>query len=381
MGAGEHRRAAEQAPVAFHIIVVSTSRTELSDRSGPLIQELLEGAGHRVLGRDILPDCQATVRARLEALRGEARAEAVILSGGTGLSLRDRTYEAVVDMLDKELVGFGELFRRLSYDEIGSAAIMSRATAGLAGRLFLFALPGSPKACRLAIQAIILPEIHHMLYELRKEAAPEPEQPGPLVERPEPRRRLVVDVQEPSEASEPEEEQPELAPWQRAAAELDPAWTRGGHPSLPPPLASNDALRNVLDGATQRGSLMVGDERWGLYGFPDLLRPASKVLLVGPGEPHGCVVALHRHPGRVGTLLRRGQALPAWPNTGNDPARVGQEITGQPYPGAGRLFAIEADRILVLEGDRVRSWDGRRDRDEGSPATALASLALRWSQR
>lgn len=396
MGAEEHRGAAAKDPVAFHVIVVSTSRTHGSDRSGPLLQQLLEAGGHRVLGRDILPDDQPTVRARLESLKAEGRAEAVILSGGTGLSVRDRTYEAVVEVLDKELAGFGELFRQLSYEQIGSAAVMSRATAGLSGRMMVFALPGSPKACQLAVEAIILPEIQHMVYELRKEGpAPSPALPAPtssqavepadaatpeVVEDPD--ARLVVDVQE-LPADEPTAEEPveDLAPWQQAVAAIDPSWLRSDCPDLPEPLQGNDGLRNVLEGAMQRGSLTLEGQRWGLYGFPDLLRPSSKVLLVGPGAPFGTIVALHRHPRQVGVLCRWGQALPGWPNTGNDPARVGAEITGRPYPSEGHLFAIESDRILVLEGTRVRSWDGRRTRDEGSPASALASLALRWSGR
>jgi len=396
MGAEEHRKAAAEDPVAFHIIIVSTSRDTASDRSGPLLQQRLEAAGHRVLGRDILPDDQPTVRARLESLRTAGQAEVVILSGGTGMSVRDRTYEAVLEVLDKELPGFGELFRRLSYEEIGSAAVMSRATAGLSGRMYVFSLPGSPKACTLALDAIILPEIHHMLYELRKEgpapaaspalpaatpAALPIAEPEPVVD---PDQRVVVDIVEsPDGASGDTDEDPEapLSAWQQALLALDPDWKRTGCPALPAALASNDGLRNVLDSAMQRGSLVHEGQTYGLYGFPDLLRPSSKVLLVGPGEPFGTVAAMHRHPRQVGALCRWGQALPGWPNTGNDPARVGDELTGHAYPGEGHLFAIEPDRILVLEGTRVHSWDGRRRRDEGSPASALASLALRWSGR
>jgi molybdenum cofactor biosynthesis protein B len=389
MGAEEHRRAAAADPVAFHIIIVSTSRTPGTDRSGPLIRERLEQAGHRVLGLDLLPDDQAAVLARLRSLGEQGRAEAVILSGGTGLSARDRTYEAVVEALDKELPGFGELFRRLSYDQIGSAAVMSRATAGLAGRMFLFSLPGSPKACELALDAIILPEIHHMLHELRKE---EPKLVAPVATGPreepalaaDPDPRLLVDVQELPAAGAGEaaaQEDVPLSAWQQALLALDPDWKRGAHPELPSSLAANDALNHVLDGAMQRGSLVHEGRIYGLYGFPDLLRPSSKVLLVGPGEPFGTIAALHRHPRTVGVLCRWGQALPGWPNTGNDPARVGEEVTGRPYAGDGHLFALDSDRIYVLEGTRVHSWDGRRNRDEGSPASALASLALRWSGR
>jgi len=382
MGAEEHREAAAEDPVAFHIIIVSTSRDTASDRSGPLLQQRLEAAGHRVLGRDILPDDQPTVRARLESLRTAGQAEAVILSGGTGMSVRDRTYEAVLEVLDKELPGFGELFRRLSYDEIGSAAVMSRATAGLSGRMYVFSLPGSPKACTLALDAIILPEIHHMLYELRKEGPAPTACPALPVVDPDP--HVVVDVVETSDAAATDADEDAEAPlsaWQQALLALDPDWKRTGCPALPAAVVSNDGLRNVLDSAMQRGSLVYEGQTYGLYGFPDLLRPSSKVLLVGPGEPFGTVVAMHRHPRQVGVLCRWGQSLPGWPNTGNDPARVGGERTGHAYPGEGQLFAIESDRILVLEGTRVHSWDGRRRRDEGSPASALASLALHWSGR
>ncbi len=397
MGVEEHREAAGDTPVTFHVIVVSTSRTQHDDRSGPLIQRLLEQAGHRVLGRDLLPDDQATVRGRLESLRDGGEVQAVITSGGTGLSVRDRTYEAVQQILDKELPGFGELFRRLSYDEIGSAAMMSRATCGLAGTMAVFALPGSPNACRLALEALVLPEIHHVLYERHKEG-PAPSLPAPAAptaaafsdepeqdEAPEgePQRGVKVEVLEKSEAEEapPEPAATDGAGWQAALAAMDPDWKRSDCPPLPASIEGNAALENVLQGAGQRGSATIEGTVFGLYGFPDLLRPSSKVLMVGDVEPNGCLVALHRHPRRVGVLAKWGQALPGWPNTGNDPARVGSEITGRAYSEQGSLFAIEGDRIFVLDGQRVRSWDGRRARVEGGWRSALASLALRWSQR
>ncbi len=398
MGAEDHHQAAGKAPVTFHVIVVSTSRTPTSDRSGPLIQEKLEQAGHRVLGRDLLPDDQATVRARLESLRDEGKVEAVITSGGTGLSARDRTFEAVLEVLDKELAGFGELFRRLSFDEIGSAAMMSRATCGLAGSMAVFALPGSPAACRLAMDAIILPEIHHVIYERSKEGPPAalpaktraktpdsapdaPEDSEPV--DPATRGTVQVAVEDKPETKPATQPEPEAgrAGWQNAIAALDPDWQTTGCPNLPPSLAAIDGLRNVLYAAGQRGSATIDGRSYGVYGFPDLLRASSKVLLVGDVEPHGCIVAAHRHPRNVGVLAKWGQALPDWPNTGNDPARVGQEITGRPYPDEGSLFALEGDRIYVLDAERVNSWDGRRVRSEGGWRSALASLALRWSQR
>lgn len=147
------------------VVTVSDTRTPETDTSGRRIQTLLREHGHRVEHYAIVPDDPARVVAAIAG--APAAVEAVILSGGTGLARRDTTYEAVSRLLDKEITGFGELFRMLSFAEIGAAAMLSRATAGVAGRRVLFSVPGSTAAVDLAMTKLILPQLGHIVGLLR----------------------------------------------------------------------------------------------------------------------------------------------------------------------------------------------------------------------
>jgi molybdenum cofactor biosynthesis protein B len=167
MSATEHRQHSP-ALVSVHVITVSDTRTLDTDISGRLIVELLEGAGHRVAGRTILPDEPDEVRTTVAALTSEAQVDVVITTGGTGITARDSTFEAVDRLLTKRLPGFGELFRALSYQQIGAAAMLSRATAGLVDRTVVVVLPGSQHAVRLALEELVLPEIGHLVREARR---------------------------------------------------------------------------------------------------------------------------------------------------------------------------------------------------------------------
>jgi molybdenum cofactor biosynthesis protein B len=168
-GTREHRRrAAALESIRCAVITVSDTRTEATDESGKLIQELLVAAGHSIVRYMLLPNVEALVTSHVASLVGND-ADAVFLTGGTGLGDKDRTVEAVRPLLDKELPGFGELFRFLSYQEqIGTAAILSRAVAGGARRSLVVALPGSRAAVELALTKILIPELKHLVWELKK---------------------------------------------------------------------------------------------------------------------------------------------------------------------------------------------------------------------
>jgi molybdenum cofactor biosynthesis protein B len=154
------------ASVRCFVLTVSDTRTPETDTSGAAIAHALTGAGHDVVGRRIVRDEPATVR---ELVRAESReVEAIVTTGGTGITSRDSTYEAIAGLFDKRLDGFGELFRMLSYEQIGAAAMLSRACAGSIGTTAVFALPGSEAAVRLAMEKLILPEIRHVVRELRR---------------------------------------------------------------------------------------------------------------------------------------------------------------------------------------------------------------------
>jgi molybdenum cofactor biosynthesis protein B len=151
--------------VTCAVLTISDTRTEATDTSGDALVALLTAAGHRVAARGIVRDDPAQVRAFIVAQVARDEVQAIITTGGTGISSRDNTYQAVTGLLDVTLDGFGELFRMLSYQEIGAAAMLSRATAGLVHRTLLVALPGSEAAVRLAMTRLVLPEIGHLVRE------------------------------------------------------------------------------------------------------------------------------------------------------------------------------------------------------------------------
>jgi molybdopterin adenylyltransferase len=163
----EHK-AQGPASVACFVLTVSDTRTEANDTGGGAIRELLEGAGHTVSGHLIVSDEPAQVALVLRDRLADPATHVIITTGGTGISARDTTFEAVTALFEKRLDGFGELFRMISYAEIGSAAMMSRATAGTVGGKAIFVLPGSPAAVRLAMEKLIVPELGHVMQQLNK---------------------------------------------------------------------------------------------------------------------------------------------------------------------------------------------------------------------
>ena len=164
MSTAAHRKDAP-ASVRCFVLTISDTRTPATDASGDAIARALESAGHVVDGRRIVKDDPDAVRA---AVQDALAADVVITTGGTGLASRDGTYEALSAIFDKTIDGCGELFRMLSYEQVGSAAMLSRACAGAIGHTAVFALPGAENAVRLAVDKLILPEIGHVVRELRR---------------------------------------------------------------------------------------------------------------------------------------------------------------------------------------------------------------------
>ena len=167
MSATEHKAAAP-AQVRVFVLTVSDTRTESTDTAGRAIADRLIAAGHIVAGRAIEKDEPARVAelVRQQAVIGDVGA--IITTGGTGLTSRDSTFEAIDALLTKRIPGFGELFRMLSYQDIGSAAMMSRACAGTIGRIVVISLPGSEKAVRLAMDKLVIPELAHLVQQATK---------------------------------------------------------------------------------------------------------------------------------------------------------------------------------------------------------------------
>ena len=162
----EHKAQAPRSVRCF-VLTVSDTRTAETDVSGRAIAQLLAAAGHEVVGSAIVKDDPALVRGAIERQLANAAVQAIIATGGTGITSRDSTYEAIAGLLQKRLDGFGELFRMLSYEQIGAAAMMSRACAGLAAGRIIISLPGSEAAVRLAMERLIVPELGHLVQQAR----------------------------------------------------------------------------------------------------------------------------------------------------------------------------------------------------------------------
>jgi molybdenum cofactor biosynthesis protein B len=167
MSVEQHRQAAESS-LRVAVLTVSDTRTLDTDKGGALVIELLAGAGHEVADREIVPDEPMLVQAMLEQWVADDAIDAVLITGGTGISARDNTFETVALMLTRLLPGYGELFRMLSYQEIGAAAMLSRAVGGLCDQTIVLTMPGSTPAVRLAMEKLIVPELGHLVHEARK---------------------------------------------------------------------------------------------------------------------------------------------------------------------------------------------------------------------
>ena len=163
----EHRDAAPDA-IRCAVLTLSDTRTGETDKSGAFIVDALTANGHSVIDYRISPDEPDAIRTLLVEWSADAGIDAILTNGGTGIAKRDSTYDALTSLLDKRLDGFGELFRMLSYEEIGAAAMLSRSVAGTIGDTIVMAMPGSSNAVKLAMEKLVLPELRHLVYELRK---------------------------------------------------------------------------------------------------------------------------------------------------------------------------------------------------------------------
>jgi len=165
--AQEHRAAAPSV-IRCAVVTVSDTRTRATDRGGQILIDLLSHDGHILVQRQIVPDEPRGLRLLVQELAARDDIDAILLTGGTGISPRDQTFETISALLDRPLPGYGELFRQLSYQEIGSAAMLSRAVGGLMARTVILTMPGSPAAVRLAMQRLILPELGHLVQQAGK---------------------------------------------------------------------------------------------------------------------------------------------------------------------------------------------------------------------
>ena len=165
--AQQHREASPEA-VRCAVLTISDTRNPETDASGRMIKDLLEIKGHPVVAYAVVKDDPGQIRSTIEGWIATGEAQAILTNGGTGIAGRDTTYDAIAGLLEKRLDGFGELFRMLSYQEIGAAAMLSRAVAGVAQGRVIIAMPGSSNAVKLAMTKLVLPELGHLVYEVSK---------------------------------------------------------------------------------------------------------------------------------------------------------------------------------------------------------------------
>jgi molybdenum cofactor biosynthesis protein B len=163
----EHKATAPRS-IGCWVLTVSDTKAPETDTSGQLIRKLLLDAGHRVVGSTIVRDEPKDVQSVIREACANDAVRAIIVTGGTGITSRDSTYEAIEALLDKRLPGFGELFRMLSFQEVGAAAMLSRAQLGVHARRIVVSLPGSPNACRLALEKLVIPELSHLIREVSR---------------------------------------------------------------------------------------------------------------------------------------------------------------------------------------------------------------------
>lgn len=413
-----------EGPLRIHVVTVSTSRGAAEDKSGPLVRELATAKGHDIAGHAIVPDDPAEIGVELDRALDSPSVDVVILTGGTGISARDCTPAVVRERLERELPGFGEFFRALSLDEIGPAAMLSSAVAGVARNRPVFAIPGSTGACRLAMTELILPVLPHIAGELRKES-PLPRKHAeavkpvvrsrvsedrlpPMLAAP-PRRALAPSPNAPSKennpawgeslspaaALEPPRKGVDVATlpdvergafadvatgWMAFSREMEARVIPFGNAEIPDALARIPAVMDVLGSAASRARLRASDGReWLLFGFPDLSRPSAKVIAVREALPISEIIALHRWPQRVGVCAEvDGGPLP---RAGKLPEVESTERTGRAYEGEGTLFAVDGSAVYVQERRWVRKWDGKKLGPEDNLGSALATMILGWSQR
>jgi molybdopterin adenylyltransferase len=398
MGAKDHKHSASTTDVTIRVVVVTSSRTEATDETGPAVASRIRAAGLRVSAVDRVDDDEVAIGAMVDQTRDDGAVRCLLLCGGTGLSARDRTVEALTPRLTQLIPGFGELFRSLSYQAIGPAAMLSRALGGLAGDTAVFALPGSPEACALALDRLILPELRHLIHQVDRERGAD----GAGTPAPSPAAAIAAPAAMPASPGgssgsstqvgvgaetigaqerppDPDADAPPTG-WKLALERLGAKVEDAAWPPLPQAFERMPAARELLETAGQTQVARTKDGRvYTLYGWPDLRRTSSKVLMVGEGEPGPEVVVLHRYPRQVGIAVEDGSGL--LPGSDYLPGPIAERLVGAPAPGAGMLYGLDTDAVYTERNGRIYRWDGRKETELGSASQAMASLLLRWSGR
>ena len=377
-------------------VFVLSVTTDLADEAGADVAERVEAAGAALAGRDMVPPAAEAIDAALARRLGDEGVGAVLVVGGAELPTADLGARAVGRLLRLRLPGVSEAVRAVGRDAVGPEAALWAPVGGVtAGRKLLFSLPGHAAGAAAAAEQVVLPLLATLRAQLAAASAVPADEP---VTADDAEQSALVPVEDDDveqeaapvpagvsvvpfpDAVAPEDERPELATgWEAGMRALGGALS-DGWPELPEALERLAPVCDVLNTAGQRAVMTCADgRRYAAFGFPDLKRTSSKVLLVRDGEPLAEIVALHRHPAQAGLLVYGDDG--ALPSADLLPGPVAERLTGRTPPGGGSLFALDAGAIYLSRERRVFRWDGRRETPEGTTTQALASLVLRWSQR
>ncbi len=392
----------------FNLVMVSDSRTDRAVRCEALVQDALSCPSQW------LPDTQRYVVSALQQLVDDPRVQVVLLCGGDVLGISTHLAAATAAVIERPLPGFGEALRHARAADLGASALLMEVAAGITGSTAIFAIPCSPASCQAALALIVatLPLLRQRLSGQEIEQLPQPAPPSAAADAAPPADAAApADTAPPADAAAPAdaavpaaaaatgepsapegitisampaEARPEPEPigsgWQAGLRAIGGRIDTDLWPTLPDAIDRIAPARQVIEQAGQRAAVVLASGRVvGIYGFPDLRRPSSRVLLVGEGDPIAEVVALHRHPRLAGLTIwgRRGLL----PSTDADADTICQQRLGRAPPAGGELFAIDHGAIYLQRGESIYKWDGRNERREGTTTQVLATLMLRWSQR
>lgn len=373
--------------------------------------DCLEQAGHTVFGQQaVSAEVQAVQRA-VKAAAGDAGCDAIAVVGGTGLGPEDVVPGALRGLLTVQVTGYAHIAHLVAYRDEGVVALLDRPMAGFVGGTVVFTLPTDLDGVERVISEVVSPLLPTLVEQAREhgpDLAPALEEPpaedaivdaevedvdAPAPPPPAPRWQLGTNrvVSEAAHIGAPEdapadaevEEVTDIPDrgWKRAVYDLEGEILRGKSPDLPQFIEEFAPAMEVLHQAGEYAQLKLPNgNKVMLYGFPDLQRANAKVLLVGWGEPHGEVIALHRYPVQAGLCIDEARGI--MPGRSANLAEVSEAITGRPpQDTSGELYAVDHDAIYIQRGNKVYRWDGRRERLEGNVKQALSTLLTTWHQQ
>ena len=382
----------------MHILMISNSRT---DDTSACADTLNAAFGGRV---EWLPDERRFIDGALTRSAADPDCRTILLCGGDALGPSPHLQAAVSDALQSRLPGFGEALRRRLEVSLEARAILVSAPAGSIGNTAVFTIPLSETTVAAAIQLLqpILDIYHrHLRGEVLPEIPAAPETPPPTASSPEAPTSSTdeapsgspptleaefedipeeISITAMPDASAPPEQESLATGWRAGLQAIGGRLDSEIWAEIPRELAHIAPAREILEGAGQRAAVFLPDGRMmAIFGYPDLQRNHSKVLLVGDGAPIAEVVALHRHPHLAGLTIWGTRGL--LPSADTDAMELARQRLGCTPPSEGELFAIDHDAIYLQQSGAIYRWDGRNLEQEGTENQVLASLMLRWSQR